>query len=97
MPHCPRLAGHCTQTGDHWIHHGTLHAVPAPHQVGGTPIVDVRLEEYEDGVPLLVLGWGGDTASLSAGQALKLAGRLVGFAGRLIVEAARLVKARRTA
>ncbi|MGW6918013.1 hypothetical protein ACWGB8_30000 [Kitasatospora sp. NPDC054939] len=22
----PRLAGHCPQTGDHWIHHGTLHA-----------------------------------------------------------------------
>ncbi|MFG3051855.1 DUF6907 domain-containing protein [Kitasatospora sp. NPDC048239] len=97
MPHCNRLAGHCTETGDHWLHYGPTHAIPAPPAAGHPNLVDLRLEEYEEGGPLLVLAWGGDTASLSPGGALLLAAHFVRFAARMVVAAVQLAKARRTA
>jgi hypothetical protein len=70
-------------------------AIPAPQPGAGPGLVDARLEAYDDGRPLLVLGWGGDTADLDVGQALRLATRFVVFAGRLVVLAAQLAVTRR--
>ncbi|MEU6233809.1 hypothetical protein [Kitasatospora sp. NPDC047058] len=95
MPHCPHLAGRCTIAIPHWDHYGPAAAVPAPPVVGGAPIVDARLEQYDGDHPLLVLGWAGDTASLTGREALRLSVRVMRFAGRLVVLAIHLAQARR--
>lgn len=96
MNRCPKLAGQCTEIGQHWDHLGATHQTVI-NTTDGPNRIRIQLEHWNGARPAIAIDLDNAGFDLAGWSAIRAGGQLGLLAVRLLRLAVQLAFARHTA